>query len=150
MPPETPSRIRGARALTGAVRVGSGDLPDGFLVDELFDRSLFAGRLENAALEAMRPLDSALFEFSGGQAGGLQSLLELHLGPGSPHELLGALGEQKDHAELAVDSFGHLLDHGGLTHSFVARRRLLKLSADTLDAARLPGCCQSSGPHNRF
>src|SRR6266508_1059275 len=81
----------------------------------LLRRTLFGGfgraLLEHALFRAVVPPDQILLVLLGGQACGLDRPVGLDLGPGTAHQLFGAAGDQQGQTELAVHTFGYLLNH---------------------------------------
>src|SRR5262245_13716492 len=75
-----------------------------------FRGGLFALRRQESAFRTEVPTDQILRKLLGRDARGLRGG-QLGLRPGPAHELFGSPGEQDDHPELAVDTFGKTLNH---------------------------------------
>src|SRR5438132_12325987 len=135
MPPDTPRRTRGRPFIAGSGRRRRASVEGGDGLLFLFHfvgGALFGGRLENAALFTVIPADLVLLEFFGGEAGRLERPFVLDLVPRAPDQLLGAARDQEHQTELAVHTFGNVLDH-----------RVEPLSAEfaenAIEARLLPG-----------
>src|SRR5690348_2078026 len=108
MLPVTPTTVfmRKSRfsAAAAAIRLGL------FGLDGLLGRLLGIGR-ERPAFGPEVPPHEVLLELAGGESRRLLRRFGIHLRPRATHQLLGPPGEQDHHPELAVDTFGKILNH---------------------------------------